>query len=139
MSVAHARGSFIAVIEDDKAVLDSLQFALEAQGYRVCLFANTEDALNSREIMSADCLVIDYALPDVDGITMLSLLRGRGLGCPAIVIASNPTSRCRMEAAKAGAPLVEKPIMGHVLEDVLRAVFAGRPRDASNAGPAYPA
>jgi FixJ family two-component response regulator len=119
--------SLIAVVEDDGAVLNSLQFMLEARGHRVCLFERAQEAIDSREIMLADCLLIDYALPDIDGLTMLDALRRRGLASPAIVIASNPSMRCVAGAAQAGAPLIEKPIMGDELNDLLDEVLARVP------------
>jgi two-component system response regulator FixJ len=101
-----------------------LEFALEVEGYVPCLFERAQMAIDSPEILSADCLVIDYALPDMDGLAMLEALRGRGLAAPAIVIASLPTARCRAEARKAGALLLEKPLMGETLQDHLRRIFA---------------
>lgn len=117
------KSRIIAVIEDDRAVLDSLKFSLEAQGFEACLFDCAEGAITSARIMSADCLVIDYTLPDGDGLTTLRTLRGRGLSCPAVIIASNPTARCRKEAVEAGAPLIEKPLIGDELEDLLRPIL----------------
>lgn len=112
-SPKHSR--LIAVIEDDRAVLDALEFTLETQGYAVCPFERGRDALRSRKITGADCLVIDYAMPEMDGITLLRALRRRGLKCPAIIIASNPTLECRRGALAANAPLIEKPLMDDVL------------------------
>jgi FixJ family two-component response regulator len=125
MSPRAAARPLIAVIEDDEAVLHSLEYALTAQGYRVSPFACAQDALDGADIMRADCLLIDYTLPDFDGLTMLAVLRDRGLSCPAIIIASNPNFRCRKEAAKAGAPLLEKPVMGNDLVDKLRSLVKG--------------
>jgi FixJ family two-component response regulator len=102
----------VAVIEDDEAVLNSLQYMLEAQGHRVCLFERAQNAIDSLDIMSADCLLIDYALPDSDGLTMLAALRRRGLACPAIIIASNPPARCVTGAEKVGAVLAARPVAG---------------------------
>jgi FixJ family two-component response regulator len=105
----------IAIVEDDAAVLDSLQFALTADGYAVCGFESAEQALRSPAIASADCLVIDYALPGIDGAELVHELRGRGVVSPAIIIASSPTALCRRRVAAAGAPLVEKPLIGESL------------------------
>lgn len=110
----------IAVVEDDPAVRHSLAFDLEAQGYSVCAFERATEALVSAVIPTADCLVIDYALPDLDGAALLLALRRRGLACPAIIIASTPSTRCRREAARAKAPLLEKPLMGGVLDTQIR-------------------
>ncbi len=122
----------IGVIEDDPAVLHSLEFSLRAEGYGVCAFVDGADASDSVEILQADCLVIDYALPDGTGVDLLQALRQRGMTCPAIVIASNPTTFCRQAAGVAGAPLVEKPLMGDVLNGYIREALAlataARPR-----------
>lgn len=119
MSTPLTARRLVAVIEDDAAVLSSIDFSLTAQGYDVCGFKGAEPALESPKIMAADCLVIDYALPDMNGIALLAALRRRGLSIPAIVIASNPTARCRSEVDMAGVPLIEKPIMSEALNDLL--------------------
>ncbi len=118
------RLSLIAIVEDDVAVLNSLEFALGAQGYAVCAFERALDALHSDEILGADCLLTDYALPDLDGAALLHALRSRGLTCPAIFIASSPTARCRQEALQAKAPLIEKPLLGENLYDQIRSLTA---------------
>jgi len=119
MSPSLAAKRLVAVIEDDAAVLSSIDFSLTAQGYDVCGFESAAPALESPKIMVADCLVIDYALPDMNGMALLAALRRRGLSIPAIVIASNPTARCRSEVETAGVPLIEKPIMSEALNELL--------------------
>lgn len=116
----------IGVVEDDVAVLNSLEFALESEGYAVCAFGRPADALESEELLRADCLVVDYAMPGLSGVALLAELRARGLSCPAIVIASNPGFRCRQDVIAAGAPLVEKPLMGAALGDHVRAALKTR-------------
>jgi two-component system, LuxR family, response regulator FixJ len=102
----------VAVVEDDRAVLNSLEFALQAQGYHVCAFESAARAGDSDEIMESDCIVVDYAMPGLSGVELLAKLRTRGLTCPAIVIASNPHAKCRREVLAAGASLIEKPLIG---------------------------
>jgi len=115
----------IAVVEDDMAVRCSLQFALEAEGYGVCAFADAAQALGSADIGQADCLVIDYGLPGMDGLALMEALRGRAIACPAIIIAGTPSVRCRRQAAAAGAALLEKPLMGAALSRQIDAALAG--------------
>jgi DNA-binding response OmpR family regulator len=114
----------IAIVEDDLAVLDSLEFALRAEGYAVCPLNCVGDAERDERILDADCVVLDYALPDGTGVALLKSLRLRGLQCPAIVIASNPSWRCREETSEVGAPLVEKPLMGETLSAEIRSVLS---------------
>src|SRR5262249_8979595 len=58
------------------------------------------------------CLVIDYKLPDIDGMDLARRLRGAGVTAPMILITSNPDARCRARAARDGAVIVEKPLLG---------------------------
>src|SRR5471030_1298348 len=113
----------IAIVEDDRAVLNSLEFALQSEGYAVCGFERWTDAVASPEVLEADCLVADYAMPGLTGVALLDRLRANGLACPAIVIASNPGERCRREVQAAGALLVEKPLLGGALGAHIRAAL----------------
>jgi len=118
----------IGIVEDDAAVLHSLEFALQAEGYAVCPFLNAEEASACRELLEADCIVLDYGLPGTTGVAVLRALRRRGMACPAIVIASNPTARCRSDSRRAGAPLIEKPLLGEDLSAGIRAALSGAQR-----------
>jgi FixJ family two-component response regulator len=114
----------IAVVEDDSAVRHSIEFTLEAEGYDVCAFERAGEALSSVRLGEAACLVIDYALPDIDGVALLNTLRRRGNTCPAVIIAGSPSLRCRHDAEAAGAPLIEKPLMGDELSRKIAQVMA---------------
>jgi DNA-binding response OmpR family regulator len=122
-AVASRPKLLIGIVEDDEAVLHSLEFALQAEGYAVRPFKTAEDASTCAELLDADCIVLDYGLPGATGIAVLKALRGRGMGCPAIVIASNPSAQCRRESHEVGAPLIEKPLMGEDLSDAIRAAL----------------
>jgi DNA-binding response OmpR family regulator len=126
MGASSSNPLLIAIVEDDLAVLNSLEFALRAEGYAVCPAKCATDAKIRQDFLSADCLVLDYALPDGTGAALLRDLRRGGLDCPAVFIASNPTPECRRQVAAAGAPLVEKPLMGGELV----ACIAGLIRDS---------
>lgn len=117
----------IAVVEDDSAVRSSLQFSLEAEGYDVCVFENALQALASPAFERADCMVIDYGLPGMDGLELMRILRQRRIDCPAIIITGQPTVRCRLEADAAGAPLLEKPLIGLALSREIRAALDHAP------------
>lgn len=117
------RRPLIAVVEDDGDVLSALRFALEADGYAVCAFPDAAQALGSVCIDRADCLVIDYGLPGMDGVELMQALRRRNVACPAIIITGNPTERCRREAGAAGVQVLEKPLMAHALARQIEAAL----------------
>lgn len=115
----------VVVVEDDAALLSALQFSLEAEGYDVRAFANQIDVLNGQDIVSnASCLVVDYRLKPLDGLELLSLLQSRGLKAPAILITSHPDEQCRTEAARLGAPVIEKPLLTDELSRRIGALIA---------------
>ena len=123
MDRALPRKPLIAIVEDDPAVRHSLAFDLEAQGYAICAFDSALKALECARLADIDCLVIDYGLPDVHGAALLGRLRVRGVRCPAVFIASNPTQRCLKDVSATGSPLIEKPLLGGALGDQIRALL----------------
>lgn len=111
----------VMIVDDDAALLSSLEFALQAEGYRVRSCANVEAALRPDADLPA-CLVIDYKLPGMDGMELAEELRGQGLRAPIILMTTNPDARCRARAAKSGALIVEKPLLGDRLLRQIRAL-----------------
>jgi two-component system response regulator FixJ len=111
----------IAVVEDDGPLLGALAFALEAEGWAVSIFAGPVEALEG--LGPADCLLVDYRLPDMDGLTLISRLRARGVTAPAILITARPDERCRRRASEAGIPIVEKPLVAAELKQQIDAAL----------------
>lgn len=112
----------VLVVDDDPALLSSLQFALEAEGFRVRCCASPEEALADGDDLH--CLVVDYKLPDMDGATLIERLRGMGVRAPVILMTTNPDARCRARAAKIGAVIVEKPLLGDKLLHRIQALIS---------------
>ena len=67
---AALRSSFtVLVSDDDPAVRRSLHMMLCAYGYDVQSYTSGQALLADPCAAAADCLVIDYSMPDVDGVT----------------------------------------------------------------------
>ena len=118
----------VMVVDDDPALLGSLEFALKAEGYRVHGCAGPTAALAPMAEAPA-CMVIDYKLPDMDGADLAVCLRRNGLTAPLILMTTNPDARCRAKAARCGAVIVEKPLLDDKLVRQIRSlVEANAPR-----------
>ncbi len=104
----------ILVVDDDPAVLTSLKFALELEGFVVKAFSTAQSLLRHR-IGRHVCLVIDYRLPDTNGLDLLQRLRAKGVVAPAVLITSHPSEDVKRRAAKLEMPIVEKPFLGNSL------------------------
>ncbi len=118
----------VAVVDDDLAVVRSLEFSLGVEGYVVQSFHTAWAFLDHSEKaaghVKAGCLVVDYKLPGMSGIEMIDELISRGAIPPTVLITSNPDQRCRLWASQTGVPLVEKPLLDETLTDRIRAAFA---------------
>jgi len=108
------------LVDDDPAVLTSLKFALELEGFSVKVFPDAQSLLREYVVGSNTSLVIDYRLPDTNGIDLLQRLRARGVTAPAILITSHPSEDLRKRAAAMAIPIVEKPLLDNSLIAKLR-------------------
>ena len=109
----------VLVIDDDSAVLNSLKFSLEVEGFAVTAFASGEELFDGRPLPKAACLIVDYELPSMDGFSIVAELRQRNIDLPAILISSNPPPAVRRRAAEAGLTIVEKPLFGNALIEAI--------------------
>src|SRR5215470_8761 len=80
----------VYVVDDDAAVLGSLRFLLETDGFAVRTFKNGTALLNAAGDGGADCYVIDYKMPDINGIDLATRLRKADAQAPVILITGYP-------------------------------------------------
>jgi two-component system, LuxR family, response regulator FixJ len=111
----------VAIVDDDPAVRGSLAFSLETEGFAVCTYANGNELL--RDIPRAECFVIDYKLPGMNGLDVLAELRRRHIATPAILITTHPSAAVRERAANSSMVLIEKPLLGDTLFHEIRAAI----------------
>jgi two-component system, LuxR family, response regulator FixJ len=114
------------IVDDDEAVRDSLKFALKMEGFAVRLYSSASQLLGDSEMPSDGCLLIDYYLPDANGLQLLADLRGRHINLPAFIITGHPSLVIRRRAAEAGIRLVEKPLLGDGLANAIREALDGQ-------------
>jgi len=115
----------ILLVEDDGSVREALTFALKIEGYDIEVFEDAEALLALAELPKPACLVLDHYLPGMTGIEALAALRARGLVCPALLITTQPKGDVRAAAARLGARLLEKPLLGDVLPAAIRDILGG--------------
>ena len=114
----------ILVVDDDEAVRDSLRNLMESEGFEVRVFSNGHDLLSEASLPAIGCLVVDYHMPAMNGLELVSALRGRGVSIPAILFTGNPTKYVRDRAAAIAVLVVEKPGLGSYLLDCVRGAVA---------------
>jgi FixJ family two-component response regulator len=127
-TMAHSGAHIILVLDDDPAVRNSLKFTLEVEGFLVREFSSASELLSHGSLPASSCLVVDYHMPEMNGLELVSRLRDRRVQIPAILIASQPNDNLRKRAAEAAIPIVEKPFIGSRLLDCIRNAFDGSGR-----------
>lgn len=110
----------LIVVDDDDAVRHSLKFALEMDGFSVWLYADAGELLDEPDLPTYGCLLIDYYLSDMNGLQLLTKLRSRGVTLPAFLVTGHPSLTLRRRVGQAGIRLVEKPLLGIGLADMIR-------------------
>lgn len=109
----------VILVDDDPAVLSSLSFSLRIEGHCVHAYHSAE-ALFDQGLPDCGCLVIDYALPGMNGLDLIDSLRAKGVTSPAILIVSSPNRSIHQRATAADVPVIEKPLLGNGLLEAIR-------------------
>jgi two-component system, OmpR family, response regulator MprA len=113
----------ILVVDDERAVRDSLRRALELQGYEVDLAADGAEALARLESNGqVDAVLLDILMPVMDGIEVCRQIRRSGNAVPVLMLTARDAVGDRVEGLDAGADdYVVKPF---ALEELLARVRA---------------
>ena len=111
-------GGRLVIVENDDNVRRSLTLVLRARGYSVNVFRNAAELLSSRTPPQADCLQIDYRMPQMYGVELLKRLRARGNTTPALMLTGYYSPTLRQRAVDAGYfEVLEKPTDSRTLID----------------------
>src|SRR3954453_14306614 len=99
----------ILVVDDDPHILLALRLALQARGYIVRAVADGPAALAAAEVSRPDAVVVDLAMPRMDGVEVITRLRV-WTGIPIIVLSAHTDEANKVRALDAGADdFVDKP------------------------------
>ncbi len=93
----------ILVVDDDRAVRESLRRSLEFNGYTVSLAADGAEALAGISSTNPDAVVMDVMMPRLDGIETTRALRSVGNSVPILVLTARDAIGDRVEGLDAGA------------------------------------
>jgi FixJ family two-component response regulator len=114
----------VLVVDDDLAVRESLKFALELEGLTVRTCSGGAELLAHPNLHDAACLVVDYQMPMMDGLEVISALRSRDCSVPVILITGHSTGALLRRAIAAGVRhVVEKPLLDSALIESIQAVL----------------
>lgn len=113
----------IALVDDDRNILTSVQMALENEGYQVRAFTDGAAALSSMTQTPPDMAVLDIKMPRMDGMELLRRLR-QGSDLPVIFLTSKDEEIDEVLGLRMGADdYVRKPFSQRLLIERIRAVL----------------
>jgi two-component system, OmpR family, response regulator MprA len=114
----------VLVVDDDKAVRESLRRSLEFNGYAVSLASDGAEALAGIGGIGPDVVVMDVMMPRLDGIETTKALRQAGNDVPVLVLTARDAVGDRVEGLDAGADdYLTKPFALQELLARLRALL----------------
>jgi two-component system response regulator MprA len=114
----------VLVVDDDRAVRDSLRRSLEFNGYDVALAADGAEGLVAVGAQHPDVVVVDVMMPRLDGIETTRALRAAGNDVPILVLTARDAVGDRVEGLDAGADdYLTKPFALEELLARLRALL----------------
>ena len=115
----------ILLVDDDCDICQFLATLLELEGMEPVVSPSPDEALAA--LAGADAVLLDVAMPRIDGLELCRRMRGGGFTGPIIVVSARPGPELPARAAAAGASaFVRKPFDNAELVERLRALLDGR-------------
>jgi two-component system, OmpR family, response regulator MprA len=122
----------VMVVDDEPAVRAALERALRIERYDVALAADGDEALALLAERSADAIVLDVAMPNVDGLEVCRRLRAAGDRTPVLMLTARDAVDDRVAGLDAGADdYLVKPFALRELQARLRALLRRTAADRS--------
>jgi len=117
-----ASAATVFLVDDEPGMLKALKRLLEAEGFAVRAFISAKSFLESYQPEELSCLVLDVAMPGLDGLELQQRLTQSGVPLPIVFITGHGDIPMSVQAIKAGAlDFLTKPVKD---VDLLRAVRA---------------
>jgi FixJ family two-component response regulator len=101
----------VFLLDDDAAVLKAVGRLLQATGYSTKTYCSAEAFLSEQDASTPGCLVLDLAMPGLNGLAVQEALALRGIDRPIIFLTGQGTIPESVQAMRAGAvDFLTKPI-----------------------------
>jgi FixJ family two-component response regulator len=117
----------VFIVDDDPAVIKGLSRLLRASQFTVVTFGSPQEFLERHDPHTPGCLVLDVAMPGLNGLELQEALRVKGSAIPIIFLTGHGDIPMSVQAIKGGAlDFLTKPVHD---EDLLKAVEAALAKD----------
>lgn len=101
----------ITIVDDDPSVREALERFLRTFTFQVRSFASGEEFLESSELRRVSCVLLDLAMPGMNGIEVKEGLGARGLRIPTVFVTAHADDEMEQHLMAAGAvAILPKPV-----------------------------
>jgi FixJ family two-component response regulator len=113
----------IAVIDDDRRVLESLVNLLASFGYKADSYISAEQFLGSGTLSRTCCIITDVEMRQMSGLALLQYVKNSNSAVPVIIITGKPSEWSESFYLESGAiGFFRKPVDGDVLLELVSSV-----------------
>jgi FixJ family two-component response regulator len=106
----------VYVVDDDISVRESLESLIRFAGWQPQIFASAQEFLSHPPVLVPNCLVLDVALPDLNGFDLQKRIATDRIAMPIIFISGHGDVPMAVRAMKAGAvEFLNKPYSDEIL------------------------
>ncbi len=101
----------VLVVDDDKDVATAIVRALECLGHTASTSGHAQEAFDVIVAQNFDLLLVDYRMPEMTGLDLITLLREEGHKVPAIMMTGHFATEDRVRVEQLGiSTILRKPI-----------------------------
>jgi DNA-binding NtrC family response regulator len=119
----------VLLVDDEEEYLKALATRLETRGMEVSTASNGQDAVATIDKAAFDLIILDLAMPGMDGLETLKQIKSRQPEAEIIMLSGQGSIKTSIEAMKLGADdFIEKPVD---IKDLLEKISEAKDRRLS--------
>lgn len=93
----------ILLIDDSETIQEAISTALANSNYTLAMASSGTEGLSYIKQQKCDLILLDYSLPDIDGLNLLHKIVAEGLDIPVIMVTGSGSEQIAVKALKTGA------------------------------------
>jgi FixJ family two-component response regulator len=113
----------ISVVDDDRSIVEATVSLLESVGYAAAGFVSAQDFLNSPQLRSTACLILDVRMPGMGGLELQRRLAAENVRTPIIFITADGEQEISSALRGGAVAVLRKPFKQESLVGTLRSVL----------------
>lgn len=114
----------IVIIDDMEPIRRTFEMLLKASGFTVSAFSSGTQALQNADVLiSSDCVILDFQLPDMDGLELCKQLRQKSIDIPVVIVSGSISDQNAQKLHTAGVEkILFKPVSGMELIKQIKSI-----------------